>query len=70
MPEEISSAEATPDRAALNKTRPIEVHLKQLERQTKHGGLVNFPDAPLTYIYGGERIYYVGSTTIYIYIYI
>ena len=39
--EQISSAEATFDRAALTKKRPTEVHPKQLERQIKHGGLVS-----------------------------
>ena len=53
MPEEIFSVEETPDLAALTKTRPTEVRLKQLERQTKHEGLVNYSDGPLTRIYGG-----------------
>ena len=36
-PKAISSAEATPYRAALTKTRLTEMRLKQLQRQTKHG---------------------------------
>ena len=37
IPEEISCVKATPNRAALTKTRSTEVLLKQLVRQTKHG---------------------------------
>ena len=40
--EEISSAESTPDRAAPTKTLPTDMRLKQLERQTKHGGLAEY----------------------------
>ena len=62
-PEEISSAEASPDRAALTKTRPTLARPKQLVRQTKQMGLANSSDAPLTRIDGGGRVHYVNSTT-------